>query len=206
MLVAIASENDDLDGAVYERLVERCLGTSIIRWDNPMRFGGHRTVIKNIGLFLDRAWSAGVRHVVIARDNDGSAQKGPEHEPEHDQAGQAEDPDGCRVCEISAAIPDFWRQQGGKICIGVPVQILETWLLVAEGRRSLQPTPEQCFGYSRSDVKKALFGRGRDAIRSRQARIHRAVEVLDADKALSRLRNLRSFRQVEVQLTGWTSG
>src|SRR5262245_19265039 len=134
LTVAIASENADYDGEVYRVLLEMVLGMRIERWETKIRFDGWKAVGKYASAFLRIADTEGIRHVLFAVDNDGTARRRPEHGPLcTNTTPPARQEDGCRVCWLADQIPSFWSETGHKCCIVVPVQMLETWLLLLRG-------------------------------------------------------------------------
>src|SRR5580704_8864263 len=140
--VAIASEQDAFDGQLYELLLERLLGRPVARWTGTFAFNGCRSVAKLCPAFLLAAEAAGVEHALLAVDNDGGARRRPEHEPGHVPPAFALDDDvTCRECWLTQALPASWRAEPRRSCVVVPVQVIETWLLVLRGD-ALTPTPE----------------------------------------------------------------
>lgn len=198
LTVAFASENTQYDGEVYHYLLERLLEKHEGRWPHPYSFSGWKKVIRLLPLFLSRAAEQGITRAVIGIDNDGGARRHPEHDEDHDIASQAEDPDGCRVCRILAHIPDPWRGDDRRSCVVVPVQALETWLLVARGHEFGTPTPEQ--RYHRRALKKDFFGK---PLPPEYVRTRMALEVLEGLDDLRLLKHLRSFAHFSAQVRDW---
>lgn len=164
-----------------------------------MRFNGDRSVRKLAAPYLSAAARDGIEHALFAIDNDGGLKRHPEHSSDHDQASQAADRDGCRVCWLEAALPASWLAGGRKRCVVVPVQTMETWLLCLRGALPFAaPSPEQ--DYSRPVLKKRFFGAPLPPVTARVALA--LAEVLKAD-ALTTLRRRQSFRHFEAQLAGW---
>ncbi len=197
LTVAIASENDVYDGAVLERLLACLLATEVARWKTQMRIVGHAKVVGLAEPFLRRAAEEGIRHALLAVDNDGGARRGPQHESDHDRARQAADRDGCRGCRVLQAIPQWWRAEDRRYCAVVPVQAIETWLLWIRGD-AFDSEPEKA--YDRWLLKKRFFGK---PLPPESMRARLALEQVGTPGALEKLRQLRSFRWFEEQLGTW---
>jgi hypothetical protein len=197
LTVAIASENDAYDAEIYRVLLERMLGRTVARWATDMRFNGYRSVWKLAEPFLVRAQAAGIRHALLAVDNDGGAKRQPEHDASHDTLAQADDKDGCRFCWLTTAIPSGWAGHG-TTCIVVPVQAIETWLLHLRGV-PLAPTPESY--YDRGALKRRFFGTG--ALPPVEKRQQLALAELNRPDAIERLMERPSFRLFATQLEPW---
>lgn len=199
--VAIASEQDEYDAEVYRLLLEQLLGTSVEKWRSDMRFGGDGRVFSLAEPFLRRAADAGVRHAVLAVDNDGGSRRRLEHDPSHDIAAQAADvDDGCRVCRLEQAVPKLWSTSGGMYAVVVPVQALETWLLCLRGD-ALDPSPEQI--YHRRVLKKRFFGAPYPSL---EGRIARARELLASKPVIETLSARPSFQRFAAQVRAWGEG
>ncbi|MEW5854826.1 MAG: hypothetical protein AB2A00_38980 [Myxococcota bacterium] len=197
LTVAIATEFDDYDAEVSRVLLEQALARSVVRWQTSIRFNGDKSVKKLAPLYVRRALAEGVRHFLFTIDNDGGQRRRPQHAPEHDEIAEAADErDGCRWCWISRAAQ---VDSPAVRCIAVPVQTMETWLLVARGE-ALSPSPEQC--YHRPTLKKRFFG---TPLPATDVRTRLAVDVIRQPHALHALRGLRSFQLFEAQLgiEGW---
>lgn len=202
LTVAIATESENFDAEAYRALLSKLLGEEVARWRTDMRFSGWKSVCREIPLYLDRAAEAGVTRALVAIDNDGGAKRRPEHDPAHVSAHQASDPDdGCAFCLLTEAVPTSWVVGGRKQCLVVPVQVIETWLLVIRGD-TLSPSPEQAYAYARPVLKKRFFG---DGIRSQVTRTAMALEQIQRPDALERLRALRSFRLFAEQVDRWAT-
>ena len=133
MQVAIACENPAFDGPVFERLLGLLLEREVTTWKTDMRMSGWPSVLGQAAAFLDAAGTAGIRHALIAIDNDGGSKRAPAHEPGHDAPSQAKDDEGCRYCRALVAIPKSWGDAKRLSCVAVPVQAMETWLLCVRG-------------------------------------------------------------------------
>ncbi|MFS8065378.1 MAG: hypothetical protein ACMG6S_03295 [Byssovorax sp.] len=200
LTVAIATESESFDAEAYRALLSRLLDEEVTRWKTDLRFSGWKSVCRDIPLYLDKAADAGVTRALVAIDNDGGARRRPEHDVAHVSAQQAsDDEDGCAFCLLTESVPSSWVVGDRKQCLVVPVQVLETWLLVIRGE-TLSPSPEQAHAYSRSALKKRFFG---DSIRSQATRTVMALEQIQKPEALERLRALPSFRLFADQVDRW---
>jgi hypothetical protein len=198
--VAIATEND-FDGEIYRFLLEGLLGMQIERWnpDLPVRFSGWQSVCRQASTYLKLAERNGVRHALVAIDNDGGQLRHPEHEDTHEVAVQANDTErGCRVCRLLHALSKTWIAGEGVKCIVVPVQTIETWLLVVSGFVFEGSTPEKRF--HRRALKRDFFGKPEP---SNPEKTRKALAVLHRPEAINILRKRRSFQHFENQLAGW---
>ena len=200
MLVAIAAENDDYDVTVYQALLRLVLGPEVEAWrGHDMRFGGVGSVIKLGRPFLQRASAHGIVHALLAIDNDGGLRRHPEHSADHSPLLQAADSDGCRWCRLAQEVPAGWNVGANKHCIAVPVQTIETWLLVARGDEFANPVPEMNF--ARAVLKKKLLGQGVKPPSAERVRI--GLGALTLEGAIGRLRQRPSFQLLEAQLADW---
>jgi hypothetical protein len=198
LTVAIASEFHAFDGEIYRYLLERILGIAVQAWKSEIEFNGCRHVRKQAGLYLERAAREGIQHSLIAIDNDGSSTRGLPHQPDHQVAQEVANPDGCRVCWLLDTVPVSWRADPYRSCVVVPIQTLETWLLIIKGHAFTEPTPEQ--RYNRSVLKKDCFGKLPLSSHERQ-RI--ALELLRQPDALQKLALRPSFQHFMSQIRAW---
>jgi hypothetical protein len=195
MLVAIAAENLDYDVSVYERLLALCLSRPVEAWrDHDVSFSGVGSVFALGNVFLDRAAKAGVKRALVAVDNDGGLQKRLPHDSAHARAEQVDTPEGCRYCKLEDRIAHI---QGLDLSLAVPVQAIETWLLVANDSAFKNPIPEMNF--HRTALKKRFYGPKPPAAERTKA----ALDALSSAGALVRLRERPSFQQFEAQLSAW---
>ena len=198
--VAIASEHDAFDGEVYRLLLERLLAQPVARWTGSFAFNGCKSVAKLCEPFLEAAEGAGVRRALLAVDNDGGARRRPEHAAAHVPLPfDLDDDDGCRECWLTAAAPSRWNAPGQCLCVVVPVQVVETWLLVLRGDE-LSPTPEQACGYHRPSLKKLFFGKRIPPLATRVALAQAQIARPDA---LDVLCTRPSFQRFAERLSGW---
>jgi hypothetical protein len=200
LTVAIASENGNYDARVFQTLLSMLLQRQVEPWlGHGYRFSGWKSVVHNTRLFLGEAARSGVHHALLAIDNDGGSKRRLEHQPDHLSAQEAHDEqDGCAECLLEEQLPSDWKSPPRHCCIAVPVQTLETWLLVARAHSFKESTPEM--RYSRPVLKKDFFGKGSlpETVRTQVA-----LEVLQAPGALERLRERPSFQRFEARLAGW---
>lgn len=136
------------------------------------------------------------------RSNIDAWQRAQEQEREHDGAHtrpafDPSDDDTCRECWLEAALPPQWGAGGEKLCLAVPVQAIETWLLTLRGE-VLTPTPEHVF--YRHGLKRRFFGKGNLPASTRLAM---ARAELERPTALAVLRNRPSFQRFEARLASW---
>ena len=145
---------------------------------------------------MKNAQNAGVRHILAAIDNDGGARRHPPHDASHVRVEQVEDAAGCRLCKLESWLPE---PMIASVCIAVPVQALEVWLLAAGGHPFSAPTPEQA--YDRRALKKALYG----SAASNASRTQIALEILAAprDPLRARLLERPSYRLFSHAATTW---
>jgi hypothetical protein len=198
LTVAIASEFNAFDGEIYRFLLERILGVGVQAWKSEIEFNGCKHVRKQAGLYLERAAREGVLHSLVAIDNDGGSMRGLPHQPDHQVAQEVANPDGCRVCWLLDTLPPSWRGTPYRSCVVVPVQTLETWLLIIKGHPFTEPTPEQ--RYNRSVLKKDCFGK---LPLSSQERQRLALELLRQPDALPKLSLRPSFQDFMNQVLTW---
>jgi hypothetical protein len=199
LTVAIASEHDAYDGRLYELLLGRLLARPVVRWTGSFVFNGCKAVAKLCDGFLKAAEAHGIRHALLAVDNDGGARRRPEHEAAHvPPPFELDDDDGCRECWLGAAVPPSWRIGDRRSCVVVPVQVVETWLLVLRGQAFSSPTPEQYYG--RTALKKAFFGK---RIPPLATRVALAEAELARPNAIDVLRERPSFQRFAERVRDW---
>lgn len=127
---------DDSDDLFFERCLEQLTNLSFQRLQPRLRRGsGINKVRRNLRTMLQKISYAGLvkdTYFVVAIDNDRS----PEH-PDHRRLpglSPSEMSKGCRFCDFIRVVEDVfgnnrnsWPVQGA---IAVPVQMLESWLLL----------------------------------------------------------------------------
>ncbi len=203
MRVAIATENSQTDGAIYAGLLETLLGRRVDRFvAGSAEFSGWKSVYRLVAPYLQMALQAGVRHALLAIDNDGGARRHPEHLQSHVPPVGASiqeliNSHGCRVCSLSAAVPEFWSKPDCLYCVAVPVQALETWILHVQGHPFSSPTPEQT--YDRRSLKSLCYGKHAP----HRVRVEFARRVLCRGDALPKLRQRPSFQRFETAVRAW---
>lgn len=125
---------DDTDEEVFRVLLSRILGREVVPSETPYRFarGGWTNALRMAPIIARDAYRQGLDGALFAIDNDGAA---PTHLPAHGDGAE-----GCRLCELRAAArvqePLSWPRHGLpslRYFFAVPVQTLETWLLLARG-------------------------------------------------------------------------
>jgi hypothetical protein len=151
---------DDTDEEVFRVLLSRVWKTEVVPDDQPYRFprGGWAKALQLAPIIAKAAHRRGLDGAVFAIDNDGAV---PTHLPSHQDAVP-----GCRLCELRTAAriqePLSWPRPELpplRYVFAVPVQTLETWLLLARGHdfkgqaESLGSDPS-----GRAKLKRLLYG------------------------------------------------
>lgn len=149
---------DDTDEDVFRVLISRAWKTEVVADELRFRRGGWANALQLAPIIAKAAHQRGLDGAVFAIDNDGAS---PKHQPSHEEATP-----GCRLCELRAAAriqePLSWKRPGLpplRYVFAVPVQALETWLLLARGHdfkgqaESLGHEPN-----GRRKLKKWLYG------------------------------------------------
>ncbi|HVG63714.1 MAG TPA: hypothetical protein VNA24_34435 [Hyalangium sp.] len=125
---------DDTDEDVFRVLLSRIWKTEIIphKVQYRIRRGGWASALELAPRVAREAHRGGLDGAVFAIDNDGAH---PTHSPAHKEVVK-----GCRFCELHAAAqinePLSWPRPGLpalRYFFAVPVQSLETWLLLGRG-------------------------------------------------------------------------
>jgi hypothetical protein len=125
---------DDTDEDVFRVLLSRILGTQVVPSEMQYRFarGGWTNALRLAPIIAKDAYHRGLDGALFAIDNDGVA---PTHVSAHRESAK-----GCRACELRAAArihePLSWPRYelpALRYLFAVPVQTLETWLLLARG-------------------------------------------------------------------------
>lgn len=199
LTVAIASESP-YDKEIYRYLASTILNREIIGWTGGYTFTGCKAVAKLAPQFLKIAADREIRHAILAVDNDGGSISRPEHADDHIAPVSLTDDDACRECWLRQAIPPCWTANGAKVCIAVPVQIIETWLLAIRGTSPFTaPSPEQ--QYHRDPLKKAFFfGKKGLPVASR---IELALAELQKPNALAVLAQRPSYVRFAAGFATW---
>jgi hypothetical protein len=125
---------DDTDEDVFRVLLSRVFQSEVVPSEKQYRFarGGWSNALRLAPIISKAAHREGLDGALFAIDNDGA---GPAHLASHEEALK-----GCRFCELRAAArihePLSWPRPALpalKYVFAVPVQTLETWLLLARG-------------------------------------------------------------------------
>lgn len=200
LVVAIASESNQFDREVYRRLLELVLEIGVSAFKTDIEFGNRTRVRTLANAFLERVLGQGVRHALFAIDNDGGMARRPAHDPAHNRIEQMTNPnDACSTCLMDSSVAPKWYELGVQVVFVVPIQTIETWLLVAQGS-PFEGRPENT--YHRPTLKKRLYGKPEPPV---ARRLEVALSVLSDPNALERMRALQSFVLFEQQVRSWLS-
>lgn len=200
MKLAFCSE-DRSDDEILRVLAERILRESVEAVANNLvmrRSGGWQEALRiapNIARAVFRTEAHGAVFVI---DNDGA----PPHDGAHAKARLA----GCRLCalEVAAAVNEVakWSRPALpplQFVFAVPVQMLETWLLLAD-RRFPQNRQALAFGTTsdeRRELKKELYGNARA---SREERMKVCLPIAQAFNVDALSKESASFSDFGQQL------
>jgi hypothetical protein len=125
---------DDTDEDVFRVLLSRILGRDVVPSETQYRFprGGWTNALRLAPSIARDAYNKGLDGALFAIDNDGAT---PTHSTAHEEGTE-----GCLFCKLRAAArvdePLSWPRQGLprlRYFFTVPVQTLETWLLLGKG-------------------------------------------------------------------------
>jgi hypothetical protein len=165
---------DDTDEEVFRVLLSRAWKTEVVADELRFRRGGWANALQLAPIIAKAAHQRGLDGAVFAIDNDGAM---PTHQPSHQEPTP-----GCRLCELRAAAriqePLSWQRPGLpplRYVFAVPVQAVETWLLLARGHdfkgqaESLGHEPN-----GRRKLKKWLYG---DETPDRETMRHAALPI-----------------------------
>lgn len=173
---------DDTDEDVFRVLLSRIWGTEVVPSETPYRFarGGWSNALRLAPIISKDAYHKGLDGALFAIDNDGAA---PTHSAAHKDPAK-----NCRLCELRSAArvhePLSWPRQDFpmlRYLFAVPVQTLETWLLLARGhdfkgeRETLGRDPT-----GRAKLKRLLYGMehpDRDTMRAAALPIAESLKV-----------------------------
>jgi hypothetical protein len=203
-LAAIRSREDpfcvesDNDRVIYSRLVEKLAGEPIVihKGEYAVREGGFVPALMLAHRVTRNAFRAGADAVVLAVDNDGS-------ESLHSSVNHLKRDEHCRWCSLhfaaNAAEVQRWAKAEGRsfeVIVGVPVQTLETWLLLANDYPF--PGPPEALGRDatgRASLKRALYGTPRPDSTLMRERALPLIERLDVAAVLARSESFRHFAE-----------
>ena len=161
MKFAFCSE-DRSDDELLRAFAERVLGESVEALPTNFalgRSGGWHDALKLASSIARAVFRTEAHGAVFVVDNDGA----PLHESGHEQAPSS----ACRLCalRLAAAVKEVssWPRQGLpplQFVFAVPVQVLETWLLLADARfpRNRQPHAFGTNAQERRELKRILYG------------------------------------------------
>ena len=203
--VAIACENSDTDGEIYRHLLELILDCEVATFAprGHHRFSGWKSVYRLAPSFIALAADAGVRHALLVVDNDGGAKKHPEHAdtdaplPRGTPLKELIESKGCRTCSLAALDLRGWRSSGRSLCIVVPVQAVETWVLFLKEYPFKAPTPEK--EYHRRHLKSICYGKQAPA----EEQVSKATKAFSQAGAVDRLMERQSFRRFRECVETW---
>lgn len=186
---------DDTDEDVFRVLLSRAWKTEVVPDEQPLRFprGGWSQALRLAPIIAKAAHRRGLDGALFAIDNDGAI---PTHTPAHQQ----ETP-GCRLCELRTAAriqePLSWPRPGLpelRYLFAVPVQALETWLLLARGHDFKGQAETLGKDHSgRATLKRLLYGMelpDRDTMRQVALPI---AESLDLDALAKQSASFEAF-------------
>jgi hypothetical protein len=192
---------DRTDEIIYQTLIARILEDEVIADDTEYRRrrgGGWSEVQRHASAYAERAWSKQLDGVLIVVDNDGA----PEHEERHSTSRE----EACRRCVLPSAArePELLRRPRNSafaILYGVPVQILETWLLIARGFAfSGRPEARGASADDRRVLKKELYG-ALNPDRTTMLAISRPIaEAADLDALANRSASFRELRDQTLRM------
>ncbi|HYH97574.1 hypothetical protein [Hyalangium sp.] len=179
---------DDTDEDVFRVLLTRILGTEVTPSETAYRFprGGWTNALRLAPFIAKDAYNKGLDGALFAIDNDGAAST---HSTAHKDGTE-----GCPLCELRAAArvhePLSWPRHGLpalRYLFAVPVQTLETWLLLARGY-DFKGESETLGrdGSGRAKLKRLLYGvehPDRDTMRNAALPLAESLDV----KALAKV-------------------
>lgn len=177
MKLAFCSEDrsdDEVLRAIAQRILEEpveALPTNLVM----RRSGGWQEALRIAPAIAKAVFRTEAHGAVFVIDNDGA----PPHEPGHAQAPEPE----CRLCALRASAQVHEVSQWPRPALpplqfifAVPVQVLETWLLLGARRFPANKAADQ-FGTSgteRRQLKLALYG---DERANREQRLSTALPI-----------------------------
>lgn len=159
MIFAFCVE-DESDEAVACALLSKILGTNVQPDTTPYAVprGGWQAALRLAPVVARHAHRAGLAGAVFLIDNDGV-------EPEHGSAHETNPVMDCRLCELRTRAnvhgPSRWNRPGLeplRFFFAVPVQMLETWLLMARGQARSDIERLGKTASERRQLKSLLYG------------------------------------------------
>lgn len=177
MKLAFCTE-DRTDDEILRAMTERILGEPVEALPTNLvlrRSGGWQEALRIAPMIAKAVFRTEAHGAVFVIDNDGD----PPHEPAHEQAPL----DDCRLCALrgSAAVHEVsaWSRPALpplQFVFAVPVQLLETWLLLGARRfpHNQQPTRFGTTPQERRQLKRELYG---DDRATRERRLSIAVPI-----------------------------
>jgi hypothetical protein len=195
--IAFCVESDN-DRVIYSRLVAKLAGSEleIHKSQYALREGGFAAALKLADRVTRNAFQAGADAVVLVVDNDGI-------QPVHSSAHHAKLDELCRWCSLhfaaNAAEVRRWAKAEGRsfeVIVGVPVQTIETWLLLANDHPF--PGPPEALGRDatgRASLKRALYGTPRPDSTLMRGRALPLIERLDVQALAARSESFRHFAE-----------
>jgi hypothetical protein len=196
--LAFCSE-DRSDDEILRALAQRILGEAVEALPTNLvmrRSGGWQEALRLAPAIARAVFRTEAHGAVFVIDNDGA----PSHEPSHGQAPTG----GCRLCALreSAAVHEVsnWPRpllSPLQFVFAVPVQVLETWLLLGAGRFP-QNKSADLYGASpteRRQLKLTLYGDERADRARRLATSLPIVQQLDVVATSTLSRSLADFAQ-----------
>ncbi len=177
MKLAFCTE-DRTDDEILRAIIEKILGESVEALPRNFvmrRSGGWQDALRIAPAIARAVFHSDAHGAVFVIDNDGA----PPHHEAHEQTPLPE----CRLCALRAAarvseVAKWSRPALAPLqfIFAVPVQVLETWLLLAAGRFPHNLKAEQ-FGTTsqeRRRLKQELYG---DELASRDERLAAALPI-----------------------------
>lgn len=200
MRLAFCAESEpdrDVVHAIIERILERRIEVAS---SSRVRLGGIDKAIQLAPIVARTAYTQGLDGAVFVIDNDGK----PPHAGDHDATPN---PD-CRLCRLRTAAslndPSSWPRPGLSplaFLFAVPVQAIETWLLLMTGY-VFKGAPETLGtdASGRRRLKSLLYGTETPDQLLRDKKSRAALERFDANQLATRSESFRQFRDQIVAI------
>lgn len=205
MKLALCVESD-FDEFVFKELVARVTGQSVEVEETVRahyRVRGYIHALRVAPKLARMAYREGADCAVFAIDNDGALQHS-EHDHGHTGAvprslGNAEEyaDQGCRHCLLLTSIRVdqlHWRTEPMRWVVAVPVQAIETWLLLAAQypfKGKVEGVGDTAPG--RIQLKQWLYSTADPTISEQVERARQILPILDIDAVASRSASFRCF-------------